>query len=176
MLGQLIPVGGGDPIPLEKPNLLVGRRPSCDISLPYPNVSSHHCRLEYINGYWRAVDTSTNGTKVNGERIDEKFLQPGDTVSFAKHVFEIQYTPDPDCAPPVEEEDPFARSLLEKAGLADRDGRERRERRTARERAKSSGPSKTNSDKGPKNGKPPSTPPVNRPPDEDDQALEWLKG
>ena len=83
MLGQLIPVGGGDPIPLDKPSLMVGRRPSCDIRLDFSNVSSHHCRLEYINGYWRAADISRNGTKVNGERIDEKFLQPGDTVCFA---------------------------------------------------------------------------------------------
>lgn len=172
MLGQLIPVGGGDPIPLLKPILLVGRRPSCDIRLEYPNVSSHHCRLEFVNGYWRATDTSTNGTKVNGERIDEKFLQPGDTVAFAKHIFEIQYVPDPEGTPPVEEEDPFARSLLEKAGLANHDGRDRRERRTARDRASSS---KAKSDNRAQNGKSPSIPPVNRPPDEDDQALEWLK-
>ena len=135
MLGQLIPIGGGDPIPLLKPILLVGRRPSCDIRLEYPNVSSHHCRLEYVNGYWRAVDTSTNGTKVNGERIDEKFLQPGDTIAFAKHIFEIQYVPDPEGSPPVEEEDPFARSLLEKAGLANHDGHERRDAQRPRDRS-----------------------------------------
>jgi len=66
-------------------------------------------------GNWRAVDISTNGTKVNGERIDEKFPATGGYGPFAKHVFEIQYTPDPEGTPPVEEEDPFALSLLEKA-------------------------------------------------------------
>ena len=181
MLGQLIPVGGGDPIPLLKSNLMVGRRPSCDIQLDFANVSSHHCRLEYINGYWRAADISTNGTKVNGERIDEKFLQPGDTVSFAKHFFEIQYTPDPDGVPPVEEVDPFAMSLLEKAGLANHD---RRDRTTSRDRRKN-GQSKSRPENGSQNGKQNGSqnakpngdsPVVNRPPDEDDQALEWLKG
>lgn len=172
MLGQLIPVGGGDPIPLLKPNLMVGRRPSCDIRLEYANVSSHHCRLDYINGYWKATDaSSSNGTKVNGERIEEKFLQPGDTVSFAKHAFEIQYTPDPEGVPPVEEVDPFAISLLEKAGLAHSDHRDRRDR-SGRDRSKSSGGSKSHS----ANGSAQKSPPVKNEPDEDDQALEWLKG
>ena len=85
----------------------------------FSNISSRHCRLEYVHGYWRATDISRNGTKVNGERIDEKFLHPGDTVSFAKHSFEVQYTPEPDAiAPQIEDIDPFAMSLLEKAGLA----------------------------------------------------------
>lgn len=161
MLGQLIPVGGGDPIPLLKPSLMIGRRPSCDIRLEYPNVSSHHCRLEFINGYWRATDLSTNGTKVNGERIDEKFLQPGDSISFAKHGFEIDYTPDPEGSLPAEEEDPFALSLLEKAGLGNsRDHRDR---------------SKSRSNNGSSQANPKPKPPVSGPPDEDDQALEWLK-
>ena len=167
MLGQLIPIGGGDPIPLLKPNLMVGRRPSCDICLEYSNVSSHHCRLEYINGYWRAADISTNGTKINGERIDEKFLQPGDTIAFAKHIFEIQYTPDPDGVPPVEEVDPFAIGLLEKAGLA----HEQRDRARSRDRT---GSAKSRSDFGSRK-KPNAEPPVTRTPDDDDQALEWLK-
>lgn len=173
MLGQLIPVGGGDPIPLEKPILMVGRRPSCDIQLEYANVSSHHCRLEYINGYWRASDLgSSNGTKINGERIEEKFLQPGDTVSFAKHVFEIQYTPDPEGSLPVEEADPFAMSLLEKAGLSHNDHHDRRERGRSRDRSSNG---KGHSNNGNSQKSPPPTPPVKRPPDDDDLAMEWLK-
>lgn len=117
MFGQLIPLGGGDPIPLNKEKLLVGRRSACDITLPFPNVSSHHCQLEMLNGYWHVRDlNSSNGTKVNGERVIERFLQPGDTIAFAKHRFEISYSPDPSLPAP-EERDPFAISLLEKAGL-----------------------------------------------------------
>ncbi len=118
MYGQLIPLGGGDAIPLLKEKLLVGRRGSCDITLEYPNISSHHCELEMLNGYWHVRDlNSSNGTKVNGERVIERFLQPGDTITFAKHRFEISYTPDPS-QPPPEERDPFSVGLLEKAGLA----------------------------------------------------------
>lgn len=118
MYGQLIPIGGGDAIPLLKEKLLVGRRDSCDITLEFPNISSHHCELEMVNGYWHVRDlNSSNGTKVNGERVLERFLQPGDTLTIAKHRYEVSYTPDPS-QPPPEERDPFAIGLLEKAGLA----------------------------------------------------------
>ena len=170
MLGQLIPIGGGDPIPLLKPQLVIGRRPSCDIRLEFSNVSSHHCTLEYVNGYWKASDTSRNGTKVNGERIDEKFLQPGDTISFARHAYEIHYTPDPNAAPPVEEVDPFALSLLEKAGL------QHQQKDRAAERARANASNRLPS---PTSPTPPSIKPKPQAPrkgsqDDDDRALEWL--
>lgn len=118
MLGELIPCGGGDPIPLLKKRLLIGRRSRCDITLRFPNVSSHHCELELVNGYWSIRDLgSRNGTKVNGVRCQSKWLMPGDVVSVAKHRYELSYTPTGD-GPPPEEEDPFALGLLEKAGLA----------------------------------------------------------
>ncbi len=177
MLGSLIPKGGGDPIPLLKPQLMVGRRPSCDIRLDYSNVSSHHCRLEFLNGYWRATDLSRNGTKVNDERIDERYLQPGDEIAFAKHLFEIQYTPDPNAAlPEIEDVDPFAMSLLEKAGL---DSGERPRRPSARDRSRPSSPSgnpppatgNVPRSPAPSNPSIPSIPP---PINDDDRALEWL--
>lgn len=121
MHGELVPTGGGDSIPLLKAKLLVGRRSSCDISLRFPNVSSHHCELELVNGYWHVRDlNSRNGIKVNGIRCDAKWLMPGDVVSVAKHQFQVNYTPHGD-APAPEEEDPFAIGLLEKAGLSRRD-------------------------------------------------------
>jgi len=48
----IVPVGGGDPIPLMKKRLRVGRRDGCDIVLNYGNVSGHHCLLEVEEGYW----------------------------------------------------------------------------------------------------------------------------
>ncbi|SFH58393.1 FHA domain-containing protein [Planctomicrobium piriforme] len=117
MLGELIPQGGGDPIPLLQPKLVIGRRSSCDIVLIFPNISSQHCELELVNGYWQVRDLgSRNGVKVNGERVDSRFLYPGDDVAIAKNHYKIQYEPVGD-APPPPEEDPFAMGLLEKAGL-----------------------------------------------------------
>lgn len=117
--GQLVPVGGGDPIPLRKRSLLIGRRGKCDIALNFPNVSSRHCQLEIRNGYWHVTDVgSTNGIKVNGARCEEKFLMPGDELTIAKHTYEVVYDADPSMPRPEEEEENiFAKSLMEKAGL-----------------------------------------------------------
>lgn len=117
-LGQLVPRGGGDPIDLPKSSLVIGRREGCDIILEYPNISSHHCALELQNGYWHVRDLrSRNGIKVNGERVDAKFLLPGDVLAIAKHHFAIEYQPRADAPPPPVDESPFAMSLMEKAGL-----------------------------------------------------------
>ena len=116
--GILETVGGGEPIPLLKPRILIGRRPQCDIVLAFANVSSQHCELEFLNGFWQVRDlNSRNGIKVNGERCDSHWLQPGDELSIAKNAFVIQYQPDAEAPPVAEEEDPLSMGLLEKAGL-----------------------------------------------------------
>jgi adenylate cyclase len=120
-LGELIPCGGGVPIPLTKPSLLVGRSPACDITLAFPMVSSKHCQLEFKSGFWHVRDLgSRNGIRVDGIFHLAKYLKPGEILSIAKHRYEIAYTPLGDEPPP--EENPFALSLLEKAGLAGRGG------------------------------------------------------
>ena len=94
MYGELLPVGGGDPIPLLKKSLLVGRRESCDIVLRFSNVSAHHCQLIVNGGYWHVRDLqSRNGVKVNGVRVAEKRIDPGDMLSVAKHKYEVKYSP-----------------------------------------------------------------------------------
>lgn len=125
-LGHLLPVGGGDPIPLFQPRLTVGRREGADIVLRFPNVSGNHCLLWLEDGYWHVKDEgSSNGTKVNGVRVSEQRLSPGDKISIARHAYEIAYEPphggdgfvdQPDTGP----EPVFGRSLLESAGLENR--------------------------------------------------------
>ncbi len=125
MYGELIPTGGGDPIPLMKKSLLIGRRESCDIVLRFANVSAHHCQLNVQGGYWYIKDmNSRNGVKVNGARVTEKRLDPGDELAVAKHTYEVQYTPADLGAvgpPPTEDlpaqNDFMKKSLLERAGL-----------------------------------------------------------
>lgn len=125
--GELVPQGGGDPIPLIKKDLLIGRRESCDIVLRFPNVSAHHCQLFVNGGYWHVRDLkSRNGTKVNGFPVTEKLIQPGDTLSVAKHKFDVQYTPvDLGAVGPPPNDDIksaiFGRSLLDRAGLSKKD-------------------------------------------------------
>ena len=129
MFGELLPTGGGDPIPLFKKQLLVGRRESCDIVLRFPNVSAHHCTLTLVGGYWTVKDSnSRNGVKVNDVRVSEKRLMPGDHLAVATHRYEIQYVPEDLGAvgPPPPENVPMdimEKSLLERAGLSGKDVR-----------------------------------------------------
>lgn len=123
MFGELIPMGGGDPIPLLKKVLLVGRRESCDVVLRFSNVSAHHCQLSVNGGYWYVRDLdSRNGVKVNGVRVREKRVDPGDELSIARHKYLLKYSPVDLGAvgpPPPDAIEPevFSQSLLERAGL-----------------------------------------------------------
>jgi adenylate cyclase len=118
--GELVPVGGGDTIPLIRESLTVGRRESCDICMRFQNVSGIHCEFISRNGYWYIRDlNSTNGVKVNGLRVQEKLLHPGDEIAIAKRRFTIHYELPADrrALEEVVEEDIMSQSLLEKAGL-----------------------------------------------------------
>jgi adenylate cyclase len=116
---ELVPVGGGDPIPLITSPLVIGRRESCDICLKFNNISGRHCELFLNEGVWYVRDLgSTNGTKVNGQPIQqEKLLRPDDEIAIANRRFRIRYTLPPGRGFLVEEED-IDVPLLEKAGLA----------------------------------------------------------
>jgi FHA domain len=98
MHGTLIPLGGGDPIPLPDPKrkkqLLIGRRESCDIVLRFANVSAHHAQLMNEGGYWYVRDLqSRNGIKVNDVRVQERRIDPGDILAVAKHKYRVEYDP-----------------------------------------------------------------------------------
>ena len=123
MYGELVPLGGGDPIPLLKKELLVGRRESCDIVLRFANVSAHHCQLFVQGGYWYVRDLqSRNGCKVNDIRVKEKRIDPGDALAIAKHNYKLHYSPTDLGAvgPPPADDLPaelLTESLLSRAGL-----------------------------------------------------------
>jgi adenylate cyclase len=138
MYGELVPLGGGDPIPLLKKELLVGRRESCDIVLRFANVSAHHCQLFVQGGYWYVRDLqSRNGCKVNGIRVKEKRIDPGDALAIAKHNYKLHYSPTDLGAvgPPPADDLPaelLTESLLSRAGLQ---ANQRPQPRTARKAA-----------------------------------------
>jgi adenylate cyclase len=120
--GELVPIGGGDPIPLIRDKLVIGRRESCDICLRFPNISGMHCELTYQEGYWYIRDLdSTNGIRVNGEKVGHKPLSTEDEISIANRRYTIKYTPagqgSMDELMEDEAEDVMNLPLLEKAGL-----------------------------------------------------------
>jgi adenylate cyclase len=121
--GELVPIGGGDTIPLRREVMTVGRRATCDIRLDFPNVSGQHCEFSYKNGFWYVRDLgSQNGTKVAGERVMKRLLRPGDQIGIANHRFTIQYQLTHESRAALEdlmaeEDNVFSQSLMEKAGL-----------------------------------------------------------
>ncbi len=123
MYGELVPLGGGDTIPLLKKKLLIGRRESCDIVLRFANVSAHHCELEFDSGYLYARDLqSRNGIKINGVKMSDGRLDPGDEIAVAKHRYRVEYSPAELGAvgpPPTENrtQEIMSESLLARAGL-----------------------------------------------------------
>lgn len=138
VLGTLKPMGGGDPIPLLKAELVVGRRASCDICLDFSNISGKHCVLRFSNNVWHVRDLgSTNGTTVNGAGIaSDHSVMPDDELGIAGHLYNLDYEPaGPDSIMNkhiLDEDITESRrrhSLMELAGL-DTDGNKPRPRQT----------------------------------------------
>ncbi len=75
----------------SKSTFSVGRVDTNDIVMPDFALSKRHAAIEMDNGTYRLRDcNSTNGTALNGQRLDPKapqVLKDGDLVSFARYEF-----------------------------------------------------------------------------------------
>lgn len=66
----------------------IGRSPDNDLTVPDDSVSSHHAEFFRRDGRWWIRDTqSSNGTYVNGRRIQESAVLKGDRVNFGFSEF-----------------------------------------------------------------------------------------
>ncbi len=82
----------GTSIPLGTSSVVLGRAPSCTVPLQDDYSSSRHARVYPHEGAWWVEDLgSTNGTFVDGERIDAPtVLTPGKAVRIGQTVLELQ--------------------------------------------------------------------------------------
>ena len=72
--------------------VIVGRALDADLCLDDPDVSLYHCLIDQINGTLFVTDlVSRHGTLVNGRRIDESPLLPGDELTLGSTSLFIQY-------------------------------------------------------------------------------------
>src|SRR3954464_3845272 len=75
---------------------VMGRREDCDFRIPLGDISRKHCRIIKEENALKIEDLgSSNGTYVNGKRIHEAELQPGDTVQIGPVVFVAQLDGEP---------------------------------------------------------------------------------
>jgi predicted component of type VI protein secretion system len=83
---------------------VIGRREDCDLRIPLGDVSRKHCRLIKDDGTLRIEDLgSSNGTFINGERVQQAELTAGDTLQVGPVVFvaQVDGQPEDDALQPV---------------------------------------------------------------------------
>jgi diguanylate cyclase (GGDEF)-like protein len=80
--------------PIDRPQVVVGRAPEADIHIDTPGISRRHARLDTKDGEHVLTDLgSTNGTFVEGQRIETHVLSNGERLqlgSAAVLKFSIQ--------------------------------------------------------------------------------------
>lgn len=88
---RLLPMQPGDPvITLNSGRHTLGRADDNDLVLHHPEVSRHHARFEPAGSAWRLVDLgSTNGTWVNGVRVEGAIVAAGDEVMFGEMAYVV---------------------------------------------------------------------------------------
>src|SRR5436305_10649043 len=100
MRAQLLPLDGSPPVDILKDMTLVGRKEECDVRLDHKSVSKMHCVIVKTDGLLLLRDLgSTNGTRVNGQRVRRAALLPNDQIAFASLRFRVHLGPGD--APPV---------------------------------------------------------------------------
>lgn len=77
-------VGGTKVFTLNQAVTNIGRRLDNHLVVDDPRVSRYHAQIRYVRGRFIIFDlNSTGGTYVNGQRINQSVLYPGDVISLA---------------------------------------------------------------------------------------------
>lgn len=92
MRAQLVPLDKGDTLEITRHMTLVGRSEGCDLRLEHKSVSKLHCVLVKTDGLILLRDLgSTNGTRVNGQRVRRAALLPNDLLSIASLKYRVLF-------------------------------------------------------------------------------------
>ena len=117
MKSELIPLDGGPPIRIDRDLTLVGRREHGEVTIDDPSLSKRHCVLVRTDGLLIVRDLiSTNGTKVNGQRISWAALMPNDRLTIGRRKFKVYLGPDDRPSPSERQSNPHEPSA--QAGFA----------------------------------------------------------
>ena len=101
----LVPTEGGRPVELGRDLTLVGRSEEADLKLDHKSVSKLHCVLVRSPEGLLVRDLgSTNGTRINGQRVRRGALIHDDVLNLAHYSFRVEIgeirnsQPTPQCA------------------------------------------------------------------------------
>lgn len=90
MKSELVPTNGGTPIPIVKDVTVIGRREYCDVVVDHESLSKRHAVIVRTDGLLMVRDlASTNGTKVNGQRVMWAALLPNDRLTLGRCKFKV---------------------------------------------------------------------------------------
>jgi serine/threonine protein kinase len=96
MIGQLVVIAGPDQgrtfTMTEGKSLVIGRGQTTETRLRDPYVSKTHCHVEFDGGKIILKDAgSAGGTLVNGERVSQRELKPGDVIRVGETQIRFQF-------------------------------------------------------------------------------------
>ena len=82
-------------VPLDRPRLLIGREPSCDIHLPHPGVSRRHAQLQCTEGgRWLLQDLSSrNHVYLENRAVQQVMLEPRKPFRIAEYWLALLDSP-----------------------------------------------------------------------------------
>jgi hypothetical protein len=81
----------GERFTLAEHPITIGRRPESNIVLADPNVSRNHAEIRPQGESFMLTDLgSTNGSKVNGVRVEQRLLVDGDELTFGNTRFRFE--------------------------------------------------------------------------------------
>jgi predicted component of type VI protein secretion system len=121
MPAQLVALDNSPSILLDKPILLLGRHPECDIQIDSRKISRRHCCIAQVSDYLVIRDLgSTNGIRINGVRLVEGRLSAGDELTIGNNRYKVAWETRPTAPvspPPAPKR--TARDAAPAAGLED---------------------------------------------------------
>lgn len=95
---------------------LLGRGTDCHITVADPMCSRIHAIIEHAEGQWTIRDgESRNGTRVNGQKVEQATLDNGHKVRIGSSEFEFRLSEDPATA---EGEDTLTQTIVQDIPIA----------------------------------------------------------
>jgi pSer/pThr/pTyr-binding forkhead associated (FHA) protein len=101
--GRLVSLTDGREYTIGVAPLIFGREAGCDIVVPNKDVSRRHAEIVASAQGYLLVDSSTNGTFVNSERVEgQRILARADVITIGDHDFRFyaDTAPEPAAAEP----------------------------------------------------------------------------
>jgi hypothetical protein len=92
-------VDGIEIFPLDGKIVRIGQNKENDLVISHPQVSPQHAQLRLVNGQYTIFDlNSAGGTFVNGAKVSQSLLSPGDVISLGglPAVFGVENRPGQD--------------------------------------------------------------------------------